>query len=1155
MSKQGTKTVGHPVDVASGSVYSEIEDINIPGQIDFILKRRYSTQMLGLPDTPLGQGWTLPCFSTLTQNDNKFILFSPEGDIEIFLNDEFKLENGETIYNFGTFQKLSKEGSNYIVTRWEVDSEKVERLIFEEGNIGETWPINKIENMRGFFSIDFIRNDKGLLEKITQRHEQRTFYVTYTNDSKIESIYIHLKDSNDENKTYKQVLVRYEYNSKGVLKSVKRPQEHVYQYEYDDKNRLIKEITPDGGEFIFEYDTQGRCIKTSGKNRYDEKSIRYLLDWIEVTDSNDNITMHRKLSSGQIKCEISPLGAQKQTNYDEFGRIEQEIDPCGNLTEYKYDVYGNQSKIIYPGNIVVEKTYTENHLLEKLIDPKGNHWEYHFDDRNNIEWVQNPLNQKFNFFYDNQSNLVRITAPNDAVMHQTFFNNILKSTSDWEGNTNKYEFDELDRLVLQINPEGQKTTIDYDLLGNPISVTFNDGTSIQAEYDKNNQLKLYTDANGNKTQFQIGCCGQILERIDPMDNVVKYHWGTEPGILEYIENEKGEEYHFEYDASGRIIYERGFDGRQLYFEYDPADKLIASINGLGQRTTYEYDPAENLSYVKHSDGTFKQFKYDQLNNLREANNADCKLSFKYDTLGRLEKETQNDDWVEHQYDDFDNIVQTTTSKNFTYKSFYDNNGLLKQLQINDKNVIIERNTLSQEIERIFPGGKIHNEYNDVGQLIEQSLFRTNDHLIFPAPQKQILKRSYDYDKAGNIKYIDDIFFGKTIFEYDKAERIIKTIRDNGPTEIFDYDETNNPKKIEIQGESKRSLNYKSGNRLFKNGNFLYEYDDNGRLVRKKDESEENGGEWKYTWDEGDNLQSVECPDSTLWQYQYDALSRRISKCGPDQKIDFVWNGNDLIHQINNDKLHSTWLFEDDSFSPICKIEDDAIYSVIKDHIGEPRELIDENGSIVWSASYCSFGEIDNLKVNETDCPIRFQGQYFDNETGLCYNRFRYFEPSTSLFISQDPIGISNLLNFYQYALSVWNWIDPVGMTCLFRGDDNYKQGDDIGSPIIKDKDIAETIVNHVRQKQKKNNYLTSFTEKYGVTKQFTKKNRVVKITKEKIKSLKDVNMYNSDDAFSLISKHPKKKIRKLALEIKKIMDKNSEILIEGIIPKKFISLI
>ena len=63
----------------------------------------------------------------------------------------------------------------------------------------------------------------------------------------------------------------------------------------------------------------------------------------------------------------------------------------------------------------------------------------------------------------------------------------------------------------------------------------------------------------------------------------------------------------------------------------------------------------------------------------------------------------------------------------------------------------------------------------------------------------------------------------------------------------------------------------------------------------------------------------------------------------------------------------------------------------------------------------------------TDQSIRFQGQWHDVETGLHYNRFRYYDPEVGRFIHQDPIGLLGGFNLYQYAQNPYNWIDLFGL--------------------------------------------------------------------------------------------------------------------------------
>jgi len=93
------------------------------------------------------------------------------------------------------------------------------------------------------------------------------------------------------------------------------------------------------------------------------------------------------------------------------------------------------------------------------------------------------------------------------------------------------------------------------------------------------------------------------------------------------------------------------------------------------------------------------------------------------------------------------------------------------------------------------------------------------------------------------------------------------------------------------------------------------------------------------------------------------------------------------------------------------------------------------------------------ECEEIENNLRFQGQYFDEETGLHYNRHRYYNPGTGQFISQDPIGLLGGVNNYQYAPNPVGWIDPFGL-CKERkrpaiGDAN--QNVDIVSDFINDK--------------------------------------------------------------------------------------------------------
>ena len=74
-------------------------------------------------------------------------------------------------------------------------------------------------------------------------------------------------------------------------------------------------------------------------------------------------------------------------------------------------------------------------------------------------------------------------------------------------------------------------------------------------------------------------------------------------------------------------------------------------------------------------------------------------------------------------------------------------------------------------------------------------------------------------------------------------------------------------------------------------------------------------------------------------------------------------------------------------------------------------MTDSQGEVVWAADLRAWGQVRVKFVGKIENPIRFQGQYADEETGLHYNRFRYYSPGEGRFINQDPIRLIGRENF------------------------------------------------------------------------------------------------------------------------------------------------
>ncbi len=210
----------------------------------------------------------------------------------------------------------------------------------------------------------------------------------------------------------------------------------------------------------------------------------------------------------------------------------------------------------------------------------------------------------------------------------------------------------------------------------------------------------------------------------------------------------------------------------------------------------------------------------------------------------------------------------------------------------------------------------------------------------------------------------------------------------------------------------------------------------------------------YFYDLHDQLVKVEVfrKDGTkeTWLYTYDALGRRISKGrlkedggvetlsdGLEEEREFIWDGSHLLQEVYANGRY-TYIYTDvDSYEPLAQIhnytnEEGETYQETNyfhcDQIGIPREMTDREGKLLWFGDYFGWGKLKSeTNITGAHQPFRLQNQYFDKETGLHYNFFRYYEPDAGRFVNQDPIGLDGGDNFYQFRFDSINWTDELGL--------------------------------------------------------------------------------------------------------------------------------
>ncbi|VWB57799.1 sugar-binding protein [Burkholderia lata] len=389
-------------------------------------------------------------------------------------------------------------------------------------------------------------------------------------------------------------------------------------------------------------------------------------------------------------------------------------------------------------------------------------------------------------------------------------------------------------------------------------------------------------------------------------------------------------------------------------------------------------------------------------------------------------------------------------------------------------VQIERDDLHRETLRTLPS-KIdqHTAYDRAGRLAQRTVQRANA----PAP---LAERRYRYDAAGQLVQIEDNRRGLTDYRYDPVGRLLESIGPAGK-ERFAFDPASNiidPARVEPPRTESRPSPVRAmestlpaevpkvlGNLLKQYAGEHFAYDARGNLVHRRSPA---GGQ-RYEWNAFNRMTAAtvdEIARRSESRYYYDALGRRIAKEVNGERTVFGWDGDTLAYESGG-QGSTHYLYEAGSFVPMVQYtsasvdgfetpsrretdryvpEDDPLQRLPErvgdahafyyhcDQIGTPQLLTDDAGDVVWEASYKAWGEAREIIARASTAagitlknPLRFQGQQVDEETGLHYNRHRYYDPTSGRLISKDPIGLAGGVNVYQYAPNPIGWIDPLGL--------------------------------------------------------------------------------------------------------------------------------
>ncbi len=1065
----GTKS--HPVDVVTGRAFTHpIVDFETAGPIPFVFERSASSTIFAR-DFGMGPSWAHTLGWQIELRRDAVWVFTDKGTKIAF---PLIAVGDEVLGPFGWRLKLDQVG-------YEVDADDG---LYRRFDVVRNYraPLTEIRD-RNDNRISLSYDAKGFLQLVTDSGG-RQIRVQCDDRGHI-LVFLVQKNPGEWMR-----LAEYAYDADGRLIRAADADGHAHYYAYNERNQLTLDQDRAGLRFHFRFDAEGRCIESWGDyGEKPDPSLaeglpEFLHDgvtrckgihhcvfaWGEdglcvVTDSTQSsnffgnqfglidkmveggvTTTATYREDGHLTSVTDGMGAQTTYHRDLRGRVVGITDAIGRTSTFERDGFGLPTKIVDSGG--GETVFSRDHRgnLVWARDPEGGLTQYERDARGLATKTSDPNNGRTEFRWDAQGNLESLTAANGAT---------------W-----RFSSDALGRRTSETNPLGHVSQYSHSARGDLVSILDSLGHVRQFGYDGERQLTSILTPEGHTTSFIWGGYHKLSGRTDSNGHQVRLGYNSE-GELTHVWNEKGELHRLSYSPGGALSGERTFDGRELAYKYDKQGRPTSIRNGALEVTEFTYDLVGQLIGRKLHDESEEIYEYSSSGEIIGVNAPGTSIRFDRDRCGRVIREIQALRGVEHsvevKYDLGGVRVARKTSLGHTEEVTRDRVGARQSTYLDGQMVRHATDVLGRETSReLSRGGVIESKFDPIGRLEERSVFGAPRDVVPLAAQPEWVgerranttaHKSFRYSPDGELVVANDSKRGRTEFRYDPVGQLLSMVPERAKAELFRYDPNGNLFETN-PGASTRV--YAEGNRLIRRGDTEYQWDDEGRLIEKRHvgTSPGGGGAWRYRWNAAGLMSAAERDDGLKVGFTYDAFARRLEKTVYRQpttaqtpelqsKTRFVWDGDVLVHELRATSLKSgdaiveekTFWFEDSAFEPqahkeVRRVdgveETSSWFHYLNDPGGTPDRLVDEQGEIAAEYHRGSWGKLESSPGASASTPLRLQGQYWDEETGLAYNRWRYYD-GEGRFCSADPTRIGGGLNLFAFAPNATGWADPLGL--------------------------------------------------------------------------------------------------------------------------------
>ncbi len=838
-------------------------------------------------------------------------------------------------------------------------------------------------------------------------------------------------------------FTKYKYDEYSRITEITQADSSKIQFVYDGVGRLIKQQNPEGDcvEWVYnEDDTLRKIVDENGAEStfaYNQDKLVEKVRNAEGEEISLTYDKHKNLSKV-----VLPNGGASEWNYDYRGNCISHTGPLGAVECYTYDKLNRLVKANLSDGNVVTFAYNayEDVVLAKdkysqiafTYDILGNitsrtegerKLQYRYNSQGQLLSIINEKGEVYQFERDVKGNVIKETGYDKQVcIYELDYSGLVKKVKRPGGRYTKYSYDKLCRVIRADYQDKSYEEYVYNKNG-LLTEAKNQYTTIKLERDKAGRiLKEWQDEHwvssaydtaGNRLQVYSSLGANILSKRDKMGQVTH--------MVAYLDKEKPWVAKMEYNVMGQEILRQVSGGVVSSFSYDEVGRPVShKISGererLHRHRRYEWDVNYRLKKMTNelTKGSII-YSYDRFSNLVSAKGTDMMSVFRT-------------------FDEVGNVYGTEDRSDRIY-------GAGSRLETSGIDLKEKRNTFQGGYGKLVTKG-VEYCYDEEGNLARKV---EADGSVW----------EYSYYGSGMLRKVVRPDKSAVIFKYDAfGRRIEKCIMGAGsekdstlafkePVMIGTTMTTRKSLMEESTWETIGGVKIRRPNAEPKNSHMVQ--GDNPSIYAGESAIGNNSGQ--ETWMVEKVVHFLWDGNTILHEWEDDATSSKKPQQKIDYQADYVVKLSEKKKQEAKEKTAKgeatseslvTWIFQDD-FIPRAKITQDGCYSIMTDYLGTPVGAYDETGNLVWERELDINGKVmpvgkDSYGRTLQDVgekvfiPFRFQGQYEDEEIGLYYNRFRYYDPQTGQYTQQDPIGLAGgNPTLYGYVFDPLGEVDWFGL--------------------------------------------------------------------------------------------------------------------------------